>query len=751
MNFDENSRLYPERGPGKSLPVTTPLEKTLLVIVAILVAIGIGLSISIVSLKRTNKEHLSNLENGLKSEKNVCFSPTCIYEAANLIKSIDHSVDPCTDFYSFVCGNWIKRSHLVSSLESQFTKLSKNIVLRVKDILEELGEVKDLPANKQKTVDFYKSCMDKVHRDRVGAKELLSNLKEFGGWPLIDEQWKPDDFDWADLMIQLFKNGFVDNMLFTVKVDRDVKNTSRSLLSVNQPSLGLNNRIYYVSTYADLISSYKSVIFKLAKLLNSDIREEESMAEINEAFKLESRIANLMKDIDLKIPETFYNIMTLKELETLAPAIPWEKILTNLLPSDSKITNEERIMVTSPSMIKEMNDILKEMDSKTGRRTLANYMLYRVVFNAANYLSKDFYSLINGLLETDNVAPLLLWEICTRVTLELFPLPLTASYVRKYTDNSTKEQLGMMLEDIRRAFADGITNSNWLDDETKNNALLKVKNMKAAIGYRDEIMNDDNLDSYYKDVNITDSYFGNIKLIIAFRFRKSMEGLHEERVKFRWTDVDNLLTANAYYRPGENTIIIPVGVLQDTVFAVGRPNYINYGSLGAIVGHELTHAFDSIGSLYDAEGNYRMWWSKNSWEKFEDRMKCYEEQYDKYYLPAANTNVNGTLTLAENVADNGGLKAAYYAYNTLLSRIGSEKSLPGLYYNEKQMFWISFASVWCRKQTYESIQYTMKHSVHTPSQFRVIGSLSNLEEFSDDFKCKLNSTMNPTTRCFLWK
>lgn len=308
-----------------------------------------------------------------------------------------------------------------------------------------------------------------------------------------------------------------------------------------------------------------------------------------------------------------------------------------------------------------------------------------------------------------------------------------------------------MVEDLRTALVDEIENAKWLDSETKQYALLKVKKMKKTIAYQEEIMDDELLDSYYNKINITNNHFRNVKEVGKFKLRNIMEGLHDVRKRLRWTDVRNLLTANAYYYPGQNSIIIPVGVLQDPVFVTNRPNYINYGSLGMVVGHELTHAFDSIGSLYNAEGSYSMWWSNDSWNQFSERNKCYEKQYSKYYMPTADAYVNGTLTLGENIADNGGLHTAYYAYNKLLKRIGSEKSLPGLPYNERQMFWISFASVWCKKQTEDSIQYAMKHNVHTPSQFRVIGSLSNMKEFSRDFNCKLNTTMHPESRCSLWK
>nr|WBW70064.1 venom protein [Lampona murina] len=748
MQLDESSRLYPERGPGRSLPVTTSLERALIVILVIVVTISIGLTLFLVSIKKANDKYRKEL----KIQDSVCSTPSCVLEASNLLQSMDTSVDPCTDFYSFVCGNWIKNNYLVSSLETQFTKLSRVIILRVKGILEDLEKQKNLPEHKQKTSDFYKSCMDDVHRKIMGAEELISDLKKFGGWPLIEvDDWEAEKFDWTNLIVELFKSGYINNMLFSVKVDIDAKNTSRSLISVSKPSLGLMSREYYVLPYKELISSYKDVIFKLAEYLNPHIHKEKSMGDIENAFNIENKLAQLSNEIDMKYPENYYNIETLRELEISTPKIPWRKILKNLLPPDTELTNEERIMITSPSMIKGLNSLLGELDTPDGKRALANYMFYRVVFNAANYLDRKFYILILNLFATYSVVPALPWEICTKITMELFAMPLTASYVEKYMENSTKEELKMMFDDMRNSLMDDIRSANWLDDKTKNYALLKARKIKAAIAYEDEIMDDTNLNFYYKDVNITENHFGNVKQIIAFRLRRSMEGLHETRIRFKWTDVENLLTANAYYLPNENSLIIPVGVLQATIFAVGRPNYINYGSLGMIVGHELTHAFDSIGCLYDAEGSYRKWWSKSSWKIFEERMKCFEKQYNSYYVSAADSKVNGTLTLGENIADNGGLKTAYYAYLSLLKRIHFEKSLPGLPYNEKQMFWISFASVWCRKQTEESINYTMKHSVHTPSQFRVIGSLSNMKEFSEDFNCTLNSTMNPTSRCFLWK
>ncbi|GFQ90856.1 endothelin-converting enzyme homolog [Trichonephila clavata] len=279
----------------------------------------------------------------------------------------------------------------------------------------------------------------------------------------------------------------------------------------------------------------------------------------------------------------------------------------------------------------------------------------------------------------------------------------------------------------------------------------EVKKARSTIAFRDEIRNEEKLNDYYSQVEIGEVHFSNVKSAFAFKMKERMKGLETIRTEAKWSNMNNVLIANAFYMPNRNTIVLPIGLLQEIFFSSGRPNYINYGSLGSILGHEFTHAFDNAGSLYDEDGNYRMWWTEQSWKSYKEKTQCFVDQYNEFYEPKVDSLLNGSITLGENIADNGGLLAAFSAYQKLLKRIRNEPKLPGLPYSERQMFWISFASVWCRKQTDHHLELTMENSAHAPAKFRVNGALSNIKEFSEDFNCELGSKMNPTSKCLLWK
>ncbi|KFM64271.1 Endothelin-converting enzyme 1, partial [Stegodyphus mimosarum] len=360
MGINERTRLKDDSVPRNLCPATTRMEKGLLVIVLLVVAVGIGLTIALVAYYRGDPYDVTHpsLE---KISPPYCLTVSCITTAADIISSMDETKKPCEDFYKYVCGNWIKRSPMVGSITSQFTKLNRLTTMRLKEILEELQKTSELEEHHSKAKNFYSACME---TETNSTKDLLSDLQSFGRWPVIDNKWNNKQFDWVDLMGAFKKSGYIYDMLLTIFVRPDVKNTSSTLIAIYPPTLGTDLSYF---TMDDLITTYQDGIIHIAKSLAPDLNETIAEEEIKAAYQIERRLANVSIETMKKgNPDIYYNIRTIKELENFAPKIPWLKLLRKLLTSDANITRNERIMIAKPEAIRTLNTILGELNDEKG-------------------------------------------------------------------------------------------------------------------------------------------------------------------------------------------------------------------------------------------------------------------------------------------------------------------------------------------------------------------------------------------------
>ncbi|KAF5273620.1 hypothetical protein FQR65_LT04619 [Abscondita terminalis] len=368
-----------------------------------------------------------------------------------------------------------------------------------------------------------------------------------------------------------------------------------------------------------------------------------------------------------------------------------------------------------------------------------------------------FINIINWMYEyLPGVKRMLTYKVpkyskCVAALSKRVPLLVNSLYVKNYFKIETKIQVEKLVTNVRNEFLKILQAAEWLDDKTRKNALEKLTSMKTCVGYPDELIDDTKLDKYYETLNVNYTTYLNIIMSIQiFELNKQLKRLREPVQKCYWIDTSNTVTIiNAVYYCLNNGIQLPAAFFQDIVFDKDRPNYINYATAGMIVGHEMTHGFDDLGKMFDKNGNYKQWWSNQTLKTFNEKTECIIKQYKSYVISDLNVTVNGVRTLGENIADNGGLKQSFLAYSNWVKQNGPERPLPGLNYTSNQMFWIAFAQFWC---SYQSIQYQQKllHDVHAPSRFRVIGTLSNLERFAEDFNCPIGSPMNPKNKCKIW-
>ncbi|XP_015111047.1 neprilysin-2 isoform X3 [Diachasma alloeum] len=431
-----------------------------------------------------------------------------------------------------------------------------------------------------------------------------------------------------------------------------------------------------------------------------------------------------------------YNPMTIAQLSQTYPSIPWKEYFNRLLPPSIRVDDSEIVIVVVPSFITNLEKLMNEIP----KRIQANYMMWRAVTASLKYLIPAS--------ETQRESR---WKECVNIVLKHLSRSVDVQYVRKYFNKDAKKNTIEMVDDMRKQFNQILQNLDWMDDETRKSALEKATSMTSHIAYPDVLLDERKLEEFYHDLELSDeNYLQNILNLTLFKTKYSFSKLRKPVNKSDWRTEANPTTVNAFYSPDRNSIYLPAGILQGAFFNNDRPRYVNYGAIGFLIGHEMTHAFDDMGRQFDKEGNLVDWWAPSTKEKYLAKAQCFIDQYGNYSVEEVGLNLNGINTQGENIADNGGMKLAYLTYKDWSARNGREPMLPRLPYTPRQMIWISAASTWCEKHGIEYLKQLVKVDPHIPEEFRILGVLSNMPEFAEDFKCPVGSRMNPKKKCSMW-
>uniref|UniRef100_A0A8C5ARM3 Endothelin-converting enzyme 1 n=1 Tax=Gadus morhua TaxID=8049 RepID=A0A8C5ARM3_GADMO len=636
----------------------------------------------------------------------LCLTEPCVRVAGAVLASLDRSVDPCHDFYSFACGGWIRNNPLPEgkSRRSPFSELWENNLLLMKQLLENTT-VKELSQAEEKAQRYYHACMNETKIESLGAQPLQELIKQAGGWALTG-QWDEDNFQ---EVLRWVSANYRTSPFFTVFVSTDAKNSNSNVIQIDQSSLGLPSRDYYLkkSENQKYLTAYLDFLVELGVLLGGT--QEGSLHMMLEVLELETALANITVPQDeRRDEELIYHKMEASDLNALAPAIDWMPYLKDVF-APVELNASEPVVVYAKEFLQEVSILI----DKTNKSLLNNYMIMKVVRKMVSVLDRRFQDAEQRFLEV------------------------------MY---GTKKAEHMVLE-IKAAFEEGLQYVSWMDAETKKAAKEKADAIYNMVGYPQFIMNATNLDKVFNDFEVvSDLYFQNVMQYYNFSARVTADQLRKEPNRNQWSMTPQ--TVNAYYNPTKNEMVLPAGILQAPFYSRAWPKALNFGGIGVVMGHELTHAFDDQGREYDKEGNLRLWWKNSSVEAFKKQTQCMVEQYSNYSIN--QEPLNGKHTLGENIADNGGLKAAYKAYLNWISKNGEEATLPALGMTNHQLFFVGFAQVWCMVRTPESSHEGVITDPHSPSRFRVIGTVSNLPEFSKHFGCKADAPMNPRHKCDLW-
>ncbi|XP_022623345.1 endothelin-converting enzyme-like 1 isoform X2 [Seriola lalandi dorsalis] len=668
--------------------------------------------------------------------------------------NIDPTIQPCQDFYSFACGGWLRRHGIPED------KLSYGIITAIGEHNEEklqhllLEPIRRRGANsaERKVKEFYRSCVNIQEIDKLGSDPMTEVIDSCGGWDLAgappgaagwESEGAPQRPDFNELLYRT-QGVYSTAVFFSLTVNVDDKNSSRNAIRIDQEGLTLPERSLYLGQDEDsvkILAAYKALMERLLSMLGAQNATQKS----KEIIQLETRLANITVseyDDQRKDISTMYNRITLRQLQRIAPSLHWKRLLDRIFHDN--FSEDEEIVVLATDYIQKVSDIIKT----TSKRVLHNYMLWRIVAALSEHLSTAFRSTIHEFSrEIDGTEQQLeLGRLCLTQANKHFGMALGALFVQQHFSSQSKAKVQELVEDIKHSLDLRLQELDWMDEATKEAARAKLRHMMVMTGYPDFLLKPELIDQEYGFDVDEKTYFKNILNSIKFNIKLSVKKIHEEVDKTAWLLPPQAL--NAYYLPNKNQMVFPAGILQPTLYNPEFPQSLNYGGIGAIIGHELTHGYDDWGGQYDRHGNLKQWWTEESYRKFQKKAECIVKLYDNFTV--YNQRVNGRLTLGENIADMGGLKLSYYAYQKWVREHGPERPLPGLKYTHEQLLFIAFAQNWCMKRRSQSIYLQLLTDKHAPEHYRVIGSVSQFDEFARVFHCPKGSPMNPVDKCSVW-
>ena len=532
------------------------------------------------------------------------------------------------------------------SRTSMFSEVGDKLNEQMKGMLEQRITVSD-PRPYQLAKSLYQSCMDTSTIEARGVQPLLSVLRAMGGWPLLDgDSWdkKNPQFKWYELVWRFRELGYSVDYLLDFSVTADLKNSSWRVLDIDQPALGLS-REYLLKGLQDVqVGAYYSYMIEVATMLGAP--KDQAELQMLEVLMFETQLANISLPREQRRDSSrLYNPMTIKDLPSLDPNTPWLEYLNKLLSKDIvQVTEEEVIIVDVPNYVRALGSLLRV----TPARVQANYLMWRAAASSFSYLNNQaeqirlrFSTAVSGKTE---LPPR--WMKCVSTTISSLPNAVGSLYVKQYFNGNSKAEAMEMVQEIRREFNLMLHEVDWMDAATKAAAIEKAEAMVTHIGYPPELLDMSKLDDLYKGLQLNaNDYYGNALRSTMFGTNYAFSKLREAVDKMDWVRHGRPAVVNAFYSPLENSIQFPAGILQGVFFNSDRPKYMNYGAIGWVIGHEITHGFDDQGRQFDKEGNLVDWWQQETKQKYLSKTECIISQYSNYTLPGLdNLVVNGITT-----------------------------------------------------------------------------------------------------------
>ena len=635
---------------------------------------------------------------------------------------LDNSVRPADDFYEYACGGWMKANPLppAYSRYGSFDRLAEDNNKRINGILKELLE-NTYPEGsiEQKLSDLYKMAMDSARREKDGLAPAMKDIKAL-------EAAKTKDQLFA---LQLKWMPYGESQFFSAYIAADEKNAAENILNISQSGLTLGQKDYYLETdeaTTKIREAYKKHIVRMFQMFG--FSKGAAQKKMKNIMNVETALAKASKSrTELRDPIANYNKMTLQEFEAKYPHFQLERQMN---AKGIKSQYIQQLVVGQTEFMEAADKLFAKMSAAEYR----DVMEWGVIDGSTGYLNDavraanfDFYGKVFSGRKEDHP----LWRRSTNQVQGVMGEALGRIYVQKYFPASSKERMKTLVENLRIALGERIAAQDWMDDSTKVNALLKLNTFYVKIGYPDRWtdMSDLKIDtkkSYYENMEECSRFWN------AWRIDHTA-GKPVDRDDWYMTPQ----TVNAYYNPTTNEICFPAGILQVPFFDPTADDAFNYGAIGVVIGHEMTHGFDDQGRQYDKDGNMHDWWTESDGKNFTARTDKYAEFFSNIkVLP--DLNANGRLTLGENLADHGGLQVAWYAYKNATKR-NSLPVIDGL--TADQRFFLAYAGVWAGNVTEAEIRNRTKSDPHSLGRWRVNGALPHIDMWYDAFGVKEGDKM----------
>jgi putative endopeptidase len=642
---------------------------------------------------------------------------------------IDHNADPCTDFFQFANGKWRAENPIPPSMVrwSRRWQAGEDAKEQLKVILDDVSKRMDWPRGSAEQLigDYYGACMDESRVNKLGIEPARPMLAE------IDAMKNAAD---VQRMIRRLHELSIFAP-FGLTSSPDNHNPSQVIATVFASGLGLPDRDYYLKTeqrFQEAREKYLVHVAAMFKLAGYD--EAKAKAAANTVFQMEKKLAEASLDnVALRDPQSTDHKTTFAGLKKLAPSVDWNAYF------DTASISRADLNVGEPKFLEEVDRQLRQ----TPLAAWKTYLKWQFLHAAADQLSDPFVNenfaffgkYLNGAKE---LKPR--WKRCAEITDQLLGDALGKKYVEKYFPPEAKARAQEMVKNILAAMHDTIEGLDWMGPETKKKALEKLSTFNPKIGYPDKWKN-------YSSIKLTrDSYWNNTVAAIKWNVDDDRAQIGKPVDRGRWGMTPP--TSNAYYNPLLNEIVFPAGILQQPSFSIENADAVNYGGIGVVIGHEISHGFDDSGAQFDAQGRLNNWWTEDDLKRFQDRTSCVARQFDNYFVEPG-IHHNGKLVLGESIGDLAGAKIAYLAFKKA-QQAHPAPTIDGL--TPEQQFFIAWGQ-WRGDEIRPETQRTMvQGDPHPIGKYRVIGPLSNLPEFKQAFSCKDDSAMvrPPSDRCTVW-